>query len=85
MTHYLTFPDRETWEAFGWVPSECGMYAYGPNGEFADVIGENYYFQHEDGTREPRPGLLVNIAGSLPAELEQYATETPQHPKRVFL
>lgn len=82
MHYFLTFPDRETWEAFDWETD--GMYAYGPNGEFADIIGDNY-FQNEDGTREPRPGFLVNIAGELPTEFEQYAlSEKPQHPKRVF-
>jgi hypothetical protein len=83
MTHYLTLPDQATWEAFGWATD--GKYAYGPNGQFADIIGDNY-FLHEDGTREPRAGYLVNIAGPLPEEMQQYAFEgVPERPKRVFL
>lgn len=85
MTYYLTLPNQATWEAFDWRPSECGQYANGPDGQFADIIGGNYY-QHEDGTREPRAGYLVNIAGLLPEVMQQYALdEAPIKPKRVFL
>jgi hypothetical protein len=86
MTHYLTLSDKKTWENLSkdWQPSECKTYAYGPNGEFADIIGPNY-FEKEDGTREPRPGFLVNIAGELPAAMAEYAlAEPPVSPKRVF-
>lgn len=82
MTHFLTFPDKATWEAFEWKTD--GQYAEGPQGQFADIIGPNYY-QAEDGTREPRPGFLVNVAGTLPETMRQYAmANPPQHPKRVF-
>lgn len=84
MYYFLHFPDRATWEAFGWLLNESGTYAYGPNEAFADIIGENY-FQHEDGTQEPRDGFLVNISGVLPEAMQQYALATaPKYPKRVF-
>lgn len=84
MYHYLTFPDQATWETFGWMASDCGQYAIGPNNAFADVVGDNY-FEHADGSRELRGGFLVNIAGELTDGMAQYALkDTPKYPKRVF-
>ena len=85
MTHYLSFLDRAAWEAFAWqFNPEQPKYAYGPNGQFASVVGDNY-FTNEDGTREPRPGFLVNVVGTLPSEMAQYALATaPAQPKEVF-
>lgn len=83
MTHYLTLPDRKAWEAIGWPASPCGNYAAGPDDQDADIIGDNYFLK-EDGTREPRPGFLVNIEGELPKALQKYALpQAPENPKRV--
>ena len=83
MTHYLTLPDQATWEAFGWATD--GKYAYGPEGQFASIVGDNYY-ENTDGIREPRAGFLVNIVGELPEAMKQYALDgVPQYPKEVFL
>jgi hypothetical protein len=83
MTHYFTLPDKATWDAFQWLPSECGQYAYGPDGQFA-VIG---YGWHEiDGVRTDLPEYWVDIpqAHTPPAELEQYRVY-PTNAKRVFV
>ena len=86
MEYFLTLPDRATWEAFGWVPEEIdASIQRGPKGQTAKVIGDNY-FLHEDGTKEPREGFLVNIEGPLEEGMEQYAlAERPKNPKSVFL
>ena len=82
MTHFMYFPDRQTWEAFGWEP-DGPSYARGPNGQFADIIGQNYFTDGE--VFEERPGFLVNILGDLPEEMAQYKTAEPNSPKRRFL
>lgn len=85
MTHYLSFPDRATWDAFGWYfDPQQPKYCYGPEGQSASIVGDNY-FEHEDGTRELRPGFLVNIAGNLPEAMAEYAlAEPPKNPKEMF-
>lgn len=82
MTHFLVFPDRQTWESFGWEP-DGPMYANGPEGQFADIIGQNYFVDGE--VFEERPGFLVNILGDLPEEMVQYEVYEPNNPKRRFM
>ncbi len=82
MTHYFTLPDKTTWDAFNWLPSECGQYAYGPDGQFA-VIG--YGWREDDGVRTDLNEYWVDIPAcyTVPSELEPYRV-LPTNPKRVF-
>lgn len=85
--HFLTLPDQSTWDALvkkiGWEVQ--GDFVIGPLGQTAYVFGPNY-FEHEDGTREPREGFLVNTEGQLPDEMMAYAlTQRPSNPKAVML
>ena len=85
--HFLTFPDQAAWDALvtklGWDVQ--GQFVIGPIGQTAYVVGPNYY-QHTDGTREPREGFLVNTEGQLPPEMMVYALpQRPQFPKAVML
>lgn len=87
--NFLVLPSRAAWEALvqecGWTIQEhAPEYANGPMGESA--YGFENYFQHEDGTREPREGYLVNTEGQLPAKMLAYAApEPPKNPKAVML
>jgi hypothetical protein len=85
--HFLTLPNKAAWDALvakiGWEVQ--GDFVIGPLGQTAYVFGPNY-FLHEDGTREPREGFLVNTEGQLPEEMAVYALpERPQYPKAVML
>jgi hypothetical protein len=82
MTHYFTLPDKAKWDAFQWRPSECGQYAYGPDGQFA-VVGHGW--REDDGVRTDLPEYWVDIPAcyAVPAELEPYRV-LPTNPKRVF-
>ena len=85
--NFLTLPDQATWDALvaqlGWDVQ--GQFVIGPIGQTAYVMGPNY-FEHEDGTREPREGFLVNTEGQLPDEMLAYALpQRPQFPKAVML
>ena len=82
MTHFMYFPDQKTWEAFGWEP-DSPSYARGPDGQFADIIGQNCHIDGE--TLVERPGFLVNIIGDLPEEMAQYEVSEPNNPKRRFM
>ena len=84
MTHYLTFPDKTTWEAAceaaGWTSD--GRYAQGPN-SFASIVGQNYRI--EDDVRIETDGWLGNVAGELPNNMLEYKLQQPpKHPKEVF-
>ncbi len=85
--HFLTLPDQATWDALmqqlGWEIREQSV--VGPLGQTAYVFGPNY-FEHADGTREPREGFLINTEGQLPDELMAYALpKAPSHPKAVMV
>ena len=86
MTHYFTLPDKATWDAFNWIPSECGQYAYGPDGQFA-VIGYGWKEEGEGelSVRTDLPEYWVDIPKehTPPVELEPYRV-VPTNPKRVF-
>jgi hypothetical protein len=92
MTHYLRFPDQETWliaaTAAGYRDNQSGVFNYYTHDWAIDDVGIIY---NNDGVYDGEvvtpptqmEGWHVNIIGELPPELNEYLV-TPSNPYRVF-
>ena len=94
MTHYLRFPDQETWliaaTAAGYRVNQSEVFNYYTHDWAIDDVGiiyNNDGVYNNDGEVITPPtqmgGWHVNIIGELPQELNQYLV-TPSNPYRVF-
>jgi hypothetical protein len=88
MTHYLRFPDQETWliaaTAAGYRVNQSEVFNYYTHDWAIDDVGIIY---NNDGEVITPPtqmdGWHVNIIGELPQEFNEYLVN-PSSPYRVF-
>lgn len=90
MTIFCKFPDEAAFRAAAAAAGIAEEQTTLDDGTAIDVIGTLYtpVVLAADGETilsggAPSPGWHVNLAGTLPAGLEQYLI-TPLHPQRIF-